>query len=330
MSRRIVLSILVLAASLALGGCRRQMPSLRTRAAAIPSMAAKVQPADDLYPPVLHAADWEEPIPLPGPINTAGAEDSPFVTPDGHTLYFFFTPDASIPPQQQLQDGVTGIWWSQRLEGEWSEPQRILLAQDLALDGCACASADVLWFCSARAGNLGEIDVYSARLRNGRWGNVTNAGALLNKVYDIGEFHFTPDGQALFFGATRKGGQGGLDLWWCEKTANGWDAPQNLGPAVNGPGDEFQPFLTADGRELWFTGTSRLGYAGPAVFRSLRGADGSWGEAEEVISQFAGEPTLDAAGNLYFVHHYIRDERILEADIYVTHRAPQRCSLLRP
>jgi hypothetical protein len=39
-----------------------------------------------------------------------------------------------------------------------------------------------------------------------------------------------------------------------------------------------------------------------------------------IISQFAGEPTLDAEGNLYFVHHFYLDGKQIEADIYVAYR----------
>ena len=39
-----------------------------------------------------------------------------------------------------------------------------------------------------------------------------------------------------------------------------------------------------------------------------------------IVERFAGEPTLDARGNLYFVHHYFRDGVMLEADLYVAHR----------
>ena len=322
MGRRLMICMLLLAVALAASACRQQAPPLRTRAEAIPTTAVKALPADDAYPPVLHAAAWQEPIPMPGPINTAGAEDSPFVTPDGNTFYFFFTPDASIPPQQQLYDGASGIWWAKRVGGAWAEPERVLLNRGVALDGCECAAGDVLWFCSARAGNLGEIDVYIAHLENGRWARWENAGAQLNKELDIGEFHLSADGRTLYFHWSHAGGFGGLDLWMCEKTAQGWGQPVNLGPAVNSAQDEGWPFISADGRELWFTGASRLGYPGPAVFRSLRVADGSWGPAEEIISQFAGEPTLDATGNLYFVHHYIEDGRILEADIYLARRTP--------
>jgi hypothetical protein len=38
------------------------------------------------------------------------------------------------------------------------------------------------------------------------------------------------------------------------------------------------------------------------------------------VSQFAGEPTLDDAGNLYFVHHFYEDGVKIEADIYIARR----------
>ena len=42
-----------------------------------------------------------------------------------------------------------------------------------------------------------------------------------------------------------------------------------------------------------------------------------WQEPELIISQFAGEPTLDNEGNLYFTHHFFEDSKMIEADIYV-------------
>ena len=56
------------------------------------------------------------------------------------------------------------------------------------------------------------------------------------------------------------------------------------------------------------------------VFKSLKTKDG-WSEPEEIVSNFAGEPVLDAQGNLYFVHHYVtKDMKIIEADIYVAYK----------
>ena len=79
-----------------------------------------------------------DPVPLPYPTNTAGGEDSAFILPDGQTLYFFFTPDVSIPVEQQVLDQTTGIYISHRLNSAWTDPERVWLQNPgkLALDGC--------------------------------------------------------------------------------------------------------------------------------------------------------------------------------------------------
>jgi hypothetical protein len=48
--------------------------------------------------------------------------------------------------------------------------------------------------------------------------------------------------------------------------------------------------------------------------------EGSWGDPKLIVSRFAGEPTLDEAGNLYFVHHYFEGDQMIEADIYVAYK----------
>jgi hypothetical protein len=67
---------------------------------------------------------------------------------------------------------------------------------------------------------------------------------------------------------------------------------------------------------LWFTRT----YLGtPAIFQSLKSA-GNWTAPQLIVSRFAGEPTLDDAGNLYFVHHFYENDVMIEADIYVAYK----------
>lgn len=290
------------------------------RHATLPAGRAKMTPAEDLFPPVLNSDLWQQPVPLPGPINTAGCEDSPFILPDGSEFYFFFTPDASIPVTQQVLDGITGIWVARREGGSWSEPERVVLCDDLSMDGCTFVQGDEMWFGSVRQGNLGEIDIWTARRSGTGWADWQNAGAQLNRDYDIGEFHLSADGNALYFSANRPGGYGGLDIWVSRRAADGWGGPENLGPSVNTAYEENQPFLTADGGELWYTGWGRAGI-GPSALRALRAPEGGWAPAAEMVSNFAGEPCLDDQGNIYFVHHYMtRDMQIIEADIYVAYR----------
>ncbi|MBI5157326.1 MAG: PD40 domain-containing protein [Acidimicrobiia bacterium] len=312
---RIAASAVVLLVLAACGPADR--PIEASRLEALPPGATKVTPTDDIYPPVLHSTEWMEPEPMAGPINTAGAEDSPFVTPDGATMYFFFTPDAAAAPEDQLSDGVTGIWVSHLVAGSWDEPQRVVTAAEgvESLDGCPFVDDGIMWFCSARAGGFRPIDIYLSHLVDGEWSVGETAGATLNRDYDVGELHLAASGQELYFHSPRPGGAGDFDIWVTRLVEGTWVEPVAV-TAVNTDGREGWPYLSPDGSELWFT---RIHEGAPAIFRSLLSA-GEWSEPELVVSRFAGEPTLDAAGNLYFVHHFVVDGRIIEADIYVARR----------
>ena len=81
---------------------------------------------------------------------------------------------------------------------------------------------------------------------------------------------------------------------------------------MNTSDPEGWPALSPGGDELWFSRNY-------SIWRSTR-ADGAWREGERIVSSLAGEPSVDAAGNLYFVHHYRMDGQLIEADIYVAYR----------
>jgi len=285
-----------------------------TREAIVPASAVKMTLENDSYPPILHSDEWKEPVPLGLPVDTAGAEDSPFITPDGNTLYLFFTPDVSVPVEKQVLDNVTGIWVSKKQNGIWSEPQRVWLQDPgkLSLDGCEFVQGNTMWFCAAREGYTG-IHWFTAEFRNGKWQDWKNAD--FNPDYKVGELHISSDGRELYFGSDRTGGKGGLDVWVSENVSGQWQEPQNL-EILNTADNEGWPYLSQDGNELWFL---RFYQGSPALFRSKR-INGTWSEPELIISQFAGEPTLDNAGNLYFVHHFYKDSKMIEADIYVAYR----------
>ena len=291
----------------------------------IPDDIMKRVPETDPYPPILHSVDFEEPVPLPYPVNTAGAEDSAFILPDGKTLYFFFTPDVRVPPEQQVLDEVSGVWVTHLTETGWSKPTRVWLQEPgkLALDGAVCIQDDEMWFASAREGYTG-VNMFTARYLSGKWIDWQYVGDRLMKDIQIGEVHI--HGDDLYFHSSRPGGHGSYDIWLTTRSYNEgleieWSDPANI-HAVNTEEAESLPFVTSDGNELWFT---RTHMGTPAIFRSIKSNDG-WGAPELIVSQFAGEPTLDDAGNLYFTHHFYEfDEELgknvmIEADIYVARR----------
>jgi hypothetical protein len=295
-------------------GCKKSEISYPTitRLESIPADAVKMTPETDQHPPILHSSDWEEPVPMPGPVNTAGGEDSPFIPADRDELYFFFTPDVSIPAEEQITDSVTGIYVSKFLDNQWQEPTRVWLQEPgkLALDGAEFVQGNEMLFVSAREGYV-QLKWFKAFYENDKWTNrqVIN----FDTTYQVGELHIHND--ELYYHSYRAGGKGQLDIWKLTKISGEWKNPVNV-EAVNTAESDGFPYITPDGNELWFNRT----YQGsPAIYRSVK-ADGGWQTPELIISQFAGEPTLDKNGNIYFVHHFYVDGEMVEADIYVAYK----------
>jgi hypothetical protein len=282
-------------------------PALVDRQAKIPMDAVKMSPQTDENPPLVYSSDYAQPVPIPGAVNTAGAEDAPFITPDGNTLFFFFTPDVNIPVEQQILDGVTGIYVSHLKNGQWGEPTRVILQNPgkLSLDGCEDVIRSIMWFCSTRKGLTG-IHWFTAKLIDGTWQNWQLAD--FDPSYQVGELYITPDEMEMYFGSQRPGGYGGLDIWFSLFASGTWQEPQNI-IAINTADSEGWPALNLAGDELWF-------YRNYGIWRSKKVA-GEWQAPELVISPLAGEPSLDQAGNIYFVHHFFVNDQMIEADIYM-------------
>ncbi len=281
----------------------------------IPIELEKVIPEDDLYPPILHSSDFKAPKPLEI-ISSAGTEDSPFIPADKDKLYFMFIKDVREKPEVQVKDKVNGIWVSNRIDGEWAAPKLILLQKEneLALNGAEFIYSNEMIFASAREGYTG-VHWFKAIYKNDRWDN----WELLEFTpeYEVGELHI--HGDTIYFHSYMEGGNGDMDIWYAKIEGNHLSKPVNL-DIINTESLEGWPYISPDGSELWYTGL----YMGTsAIFRSTKDKEG-WDPPEMILSQFAGEPTLDKEGNLYFVHHYFVNGTMIEADIYIAERVTDK------
>ena len=112
-----------------------------------------------------------------------------------------------------------------------------------------------------------------------------------------------------------------MDIWKTQKTSSGWSTPVLVPGVNNASRNDGYPYISPDGSQLLFTSMSTHGYDGPAIYRCVLQMNGSWSAPEEIVSDFAAEPTMDSAGNLYFVHHYFDSAgNMIEADIYMCER----------
>jgi hypothetical protein len=63
-----------------------------------------------------------------------------------------------------------------------------------------------------------------------------------------------PSEQYIYFGSFgRPDGNGGGDIYISRKQGGNWSTPQNLGSQVNSTSLDFSPFVSPDGKYLFFT-----------------------------------------------------------------------------
>jgi dipeptidyl aminopeptidase/acylaminoacyl peptidase len=87
---------------------------------------------------------------------------------------------------------------------------------------------------------------------NFEWGKLKNLGPNINSPGKDEHATFTPDGKTMYFASIRDGGMGGYDLYVSRFVHGEWSKAELLHPPLNTSGDEFDPFITADGTKLFF------------------------------------------------------------------------------
>jgi outer membrane protein OmpA-like peptidoglycan-associated protein len=122
------------------------------------------------------------------------------------------------------------------------------------------------------------------------WDEGRNLGARHTNEARYFEACMSPDGRAIVYTAQTKDNlvyvpeNGERDVYVVLKKQNGeWSPPLNLGPTLNTGGDEYSPFLAADGKTLYFGTDGRPGYGNVDIFMSRR-LDDTWTRWSEPLN----------------------------------------------
>src|SRR5437667_11948596 len=92
---------------------------------------------------------------------------------------------------------------------------------------------------------------------NSEWSAPVTLGPTINTEFNEQGPTVSNDELSLYFGSDRPGGIGGFDIWVARRACKDcpWEAPLDLGPAVNTASDETGPGLSVDGHLLFFRST---------------------------------------------------------------------------
>ena len=200
-------------------------------------------------------------------INTRFSETNPVVS--GNKSIFVFT------RKMQFYDGV---FFSQKDEnGRWSWPLEI--TAQLGSDGdCYPVSLSYdgkelyLYKSDDLVGNI-----YVSQFNNGQWTKIKKLNDNINTRHWESHASISKDGNTLYFASNRPGGSGGLDIYYSKRESSGdWGPAINMGPVINTPYNEDTPFITEDGRTIYFSSYGHYNIGGYDVFYSTLNDHGEW------------------------------------------------------
>lgn len=169
----------------------------------------------------------------------------------------------------------------------------------------------------------GKGDIFFSERKGDKWTDPELLPGIINSSYPENSVSITEDEKTLFFASDRPGGLGGLDIYVCTKDAKGeWSKVKNLGPSVNTEYDEEGPFISADGKTLYFSSRGWKGMGGHDIFKStlLNAERGEWSNPENM-----GYPVNTPDDDVYFVgtkdgkrgyYSSVREDGLGYSDIY--------------
>jgi len=227
MKKRIIFILLAIILIIFITLIPKEPVEIPPRESLIPADAIKMNPKNDKTPPQLHSDEYEEPIPLPYPINTRGAEDSSFIMPDGNTIYVWFTPNNKMDVIEQAQDKVTGIYKFKKQGDGWSDAERLWFVEPGKphLDGCGFFQGNIVLICGVREGYEG-LHWFTSKFKDEKWSIAEISD--FDPEYEVGELHISNDGNELYFHSSRLGSKGGLDIWISKKVDGEWQSPEEI------------------------------------------------------------------------------------------------------
>jgi tetratricopeptide (TPR) repeat protein len=190
-------------------------------------------------------------------INDDNTNFNPVFSGDGNTMVF-----------TSYTKNYIDIFLSMKNGDSWSSPKSItnqvskkyyLKTSSLSFEG------DELFLVTD---DPDDNDVFVSYKEGSQWANAKKLDKnISHKKSNETHASLSPDGNTLYFTSNREGGLGGLDIYkttWDKKGR--WGDPENLGPQINTPFNEETPFVSRDGKYLFFSSEGHNTLGGYDVF----------------------------------------------------------------
>ena len=169
------------------------------------------------------------------------------------------------------------VYYSTFKDGAWTKPVNI--TPQIQSDGdqyVSSVSYDGTTLYLTKEDNFNS-DIYVSKLVDSLWQKSEPLNKKINTKYWESHASISKDGKTLYLSSNRKGSLGGMDIFKSVKDEDGdWGEPVDLGPTINTALNEDSPFITEDGKTLFFSSQGHQGMGGYDIYKSTLDSNGNW------------------------------------------------------
>lgn len=151
--------------------------------------------------------------------------------------------------------------------------------------GCFSYDGLEVYFTSPRPGGYGDFDLWVLRRASidEDWGAPENLGPGVNSPTEDSLASISADGLTLYFESNRVGADYDIYATTRATTEDAWGQAVNLGPIVNSPHLDAEPWISPDGLELYFESYRPGGYGLSDIYVTRRPTTNDpWGTPENL------------------------------------------------
>jgi OOP family OmpA-OmpF porin len=269
---------------------------------------------------------YETPQKLEGPLNSEAEETMPILSSDGKTLYFV---RMLHPDNQGGKFGGHDIWCVQlQADSSWGEPKNNLYnlnnKGNNAILGFSQGDKEVYLLNHYGTKDSRNPGISVSRQEKVSWWSYPE-DLDIPKLKKDGFFYngyVNKEGNVAIVSMKTRKMTGDEDLFVSLKGEDGkWGEFISMGSKINTSGFEITPFLSKDGKTLYFSSNGHKGFGDADIYRAERLDEGwtNWSEPEN-LGRPINSKGFDAA---YFEHDngtvlFISNRDAYLADIYTS------------
>ncbi len=216
------------------------------------------------------------------PFNTSGTNN---FSPVYYRSGIVFVSDRGATGKSKVKSNYTGkeyldLFYVKKTElGNWLEPEMLRGNINGAFnEGPATFTFDynIIYFTrndytgtnvNKNRRSFNNLKIFKGSFVGGEW-NITSDLPFNNPEYSTAHPALSKSGNTLYFISDMPWGYGGTDIYSVKFINGRWTNPQNMGAAINSPGNELFPFVQFDS-VLYFASDGNFGLGGLDIFQTL-------------------------------------------------------------